>query len=45
VHWLVPSQVEVQFEEHVPAQVDWPAHVVVHPVPQVALHVSFESQL
>jgi hypothetical protein len=45
VQLLVPSQVVVQFELQLPTQVDWPSHVVVHPVPHVELHSFFESQL
>jgi hypothetical protein len=44
VHVLVPSHVDVQFEPHVPAHSDCPAHVFVHPVPHVRSQLFFESQ-
>jgi hypothetical protein len=43
VQLLVPSQVVVQFDRHVPWHDDWPSQVVVHPVPHVALQVFLES--
>jgi hypothetical protein len=42
---LVPSHVEVQFEPQLPAQEDWPAQLVVHPVPHVTSHVFLTAQL
>jgi hypothetical protein len=44
VHWLVPAQLETQFEVHVPPQTDCPSQVFVHPVPQDRSHRFFESQ-
>jgi hypothetical protein len=44
VHWLVPAQVDVQFELHVPSQTDCPAQLVVHPVPHVDEQVFFDWQ-
>jgi hypothetical protein len=42
---LVPEHVETQSAAHDPLQLDWPAHVVVQPVPQVTLQVPLVSQL
>jgi hypothetical protein len=44
VHWLVPAQVEVQFEVQVPLHVERAAQVLVQPVPQVRLHSFWVSQ-
>lgn len=44
VHSLVPAQLEVQFDSHVPTQVDCPSQVVVQPTPHDALHVFFDWQ-
>ena len=44
VHVLVPVQLEVQFEPQLPTQFDWPAQLLVHPVPQVRLQVFFVWQ-
>lgn len=45
VHWLVPAQLDVQFEPHDPSHTDWPPHFEVQPVPQLRSHVFFDSQL
>jgi hypothetical protein len=44
VHWLVPAQLEVQFAVQLPAQVERPSHVLVHPLPQVRSHSFLVSQ-
>jgi hypothetical protein len=44
VHVLVPLHVDVQSDAQLPAHVDWPAQVFVHPVPHVRSQVPFESQ-
>jgi hypothetical protein len=44
VHWLVPAQLDVQFEVQVPEQTERASHVLVQPVPQVRSQVPFESQ-
>jgi hypothetical protein len=36
---LVPSQVDVQFDEHTPVHVDFASHVVVQPVPQFVVQL------
>ena len=45
VQSLDPSHLVVQFSRQLPAHVDRPAQLVVHPVPQSRLHVFFDSQL
>jgi hypothetical protein len=42
---LVPAEVDVQFAAQEPTHVDCPLQVVVQPVPQLTLQVSFVSQL
>ncbi len=42
---LLPSPVLVQFEMQVLAHVDWPAQLVVQPVPHEVVQSFFESQL
>lgn len=44
VHWLVPVQVEVQFDSQLPAHTDWPSQVLVHPLPHVTSQVPLVSQ-
>jgi hypothetical protein len=41
----VPAQLDVQLEPQVPPQTDWPAQLLVHPVPQFRLHSFFDVQL
>jgi hypothetical protein len=38
VHWLVPAQLDVQFDVQVPAQTERPSQVLVHPLPQLRSH-------
>ena len=45
VQLLLPSHVLMQFETHVMAHVDWPAQLVVQPVPHEVVQSFFESQL
>ncbi len=45
VHWLVPVQLEVQFDVQLPTQVERPSQVFVQPVPHVRSHWLFELQL
>ena len=45
VQLLVPSHENVQFAVQFPSHLDWPAQLVVHPVPHDASHVFFDSQL
>jgi hypothetical protein len=45
VHWLVPAQVDVQFDVQLPAQFDRPSHVLVHPLPQVRSHWLFDPHV
>jgi hypothetical protein len=42
---LPPVQVDVQFSLQLPEHCDWPAQLVVQPVPQVTLQSFFDSQL
>jgi hypothetical protein len=44
VHWLVPAQLEVQFEVQLPAQTERPSQVFVQPLPQVRSHWFLVSQ-
>jgi hypothetical protein len=44
VHSLVPVHVDVQFDSHVPSHFDWPAQLVVQPVPHVESQVFFDLQ-
>jgi len=45
VQLLVPSQVVVQLDWQLLWHVDWPAQLVLQPVPHEPLQVFFESQL
>jgi hypothetical protein len=42
---LVPSHFDVQFDWHVPVHVDFPAQVVLHPVPHVVVQWFWESHV
>jgi hypothetical protein len=41
----VPAQLEMQLDPQLPLQTDWPAQLLVHPVPQLRLHSFFDVQL
>jgi len=45
VHWLVPAQLDVQFDVQLPAQVERPSQVLVQPLPQVRLHWFWDPQV
>lgn len=44
VQLLVPSHLVVQLDRQLPWHVDFPAHDVVQPVPQIALQLFLEEQ-